>query len=223
MTDPSRIRIHGPLTIYVEEFARKLAAQGYSDKAVAEHLRLMAHVSRWLEAKHLSVEKLTAKRVEAFATDRRAAGYHSACSALSLRPLMAFLQGAGVEVVREPEPPPLRHAPGPPHLAAAGASNHHSSSPPGGVTPRLTHGVRVLVPLGTGATKRHGQRRLGPPQAQPLYAVASDWITPTTVKIPPTASNAEPISETIRSSLSSRYEPNVDDTWSASFGSVTGD
>ena len=56
MTDPSRIRISGPLTIHVEEFAEKLTAQGYSDNAMGVQLRLMAHVSRWLEAKDLSAD-----------------------------------------------------------------------------------------------------------------------------------------------------------------------
>jgi site-specific recombinase XerD len=102
MTDPSRLRISGPLTIYVEEFAGKLTAQGYSDNAMGAQLRLMAHVSRWLETKHLSAERLTPERRQAFAAHRRAVGYRSACSALSLRTLMAFLEGAGVEVDTEP-------------------------------------------------------------------------------------------------------------------------
>lgn len=76
MTDPTRIRIHGPLTIYVE-FAGRLATQGYSERVLVAQLRLMAHVSRWLEAQHLSAEQLTPERRAAFAAHRRAAGYRS--------------------------------------------------------------------------------------------------------------------------------------------------
>ena len=102
MTDLSRLRRKGPLAAYAPGFAAELTANGYADATVANHLRLMAHVSRWLDSKRLPVEELTPKRVAAFAADRRAAGDPSLCSPRSLRRLLAFLEGAGVEVATSP-------------------------------------------------------------------------------------------------------------------------
>ena len=39
----------GPLGSYVDGFAAQLAVQGYAEATAKEKLRLIAHLSRWLE------------------------------------------------------------------------------------------------------------------------------------------------------------------------------
>ena len=102
MTDPSRIRIDGPLAEYAPDFAVELRSMGFGARAVVTQLRLMAHVSRWMQSKRLAVEELTPKRVAAFAAHRRAAGYRTSYSPRSLRRLLAFLEGAGVVILLDP-------------------------------------------------------------------------------------------------------------------------
>jgi site-specific recombinase XerD len=96
MHDPSHVRVTGPLAPFAPGFAAALEEQGYKSIPIAVHLCLMAHVSRWLEAKDLPVSKLTPKNVEAYIADRRAAGFSVHHSPRSLAPLVAFLEGLGV-------------------------------------------------------------------------------------------------------------------------------
>ena len=49
MGDVSRIRVTGPLESYVSGFVVALMERGYTPVSIGHQLRLMAHVSRWLE------------------------------------------------------------------------------------------------------------------------------------------------------------------------------
>lgn len=46
---PSRVRVTGPLAVFAAGFAGELARLGYKPNAAADQLRLMAHLSRWME------------------------------------------------------------------------------------------------------------------------------------------------------------------------------
>lgn len=59
-------------------FRDELRGLGYRPNAAADQLRLMAHMSRWLQARRLGVGDLTPERVEGFLADRRAEGYTEA-------------------------------------------------------------------------------------------------------------------------------------------------
>src|SRR5437763_4779912 len=59
MGDPSRVRVTGPLQEYAPGFAEELARLGYKPNAAADQLRLMAHLSRWMDAGHLEAAALT--------------------------------------------------------------------------------------------------------------------------------------------------------------------
>ncbi|MCJ7822489.1 MAG: site-specific integrase [Armatimonadetes bacterium] len=96
MSDPSRVEVIGPLVPYVTGFREELEAQGYRRNAVADQLRVLAHVSRWLVGKGLSEHNLTLERVEEFLVARRAAGYVLWLSPKGVAPLMAYLRGLGV-------------------------------------------------------------------------------------------------------------------------------
>jgi site-specific recombinase XerD len=56
MTDPSRIRVSGPLQPFAARVAVELSRQGYTPHSVVSQLRLMAHVSRWLTDERLDLD-----------------------------------------------------------------------------------------------------------------------------------------------------------------------
>jgi hypothetical protein len=66
MANPSAVRITGPLTTHVEGFCAYLAERGYPPESASLQLRLMAHLSRWLDAEGLEAKDLTPTRVEGF-------------------------------------------------------------------------------------------------------------------------------------------------------------
>ncbi len=99
--DPSRVEVIGPLVPYVTGFREELEAQGYRRNAVADQLRVLAHVSRWLAGKGLSEHNLTLERVEEFLAARRAAGYMLWLSPKGVAPLLAYLRSLGVAPVPE--------------------------------------------------------------------------------------------------------------------------
>lgn len=96
MTGPAAVRVTGPLTPYASGYWKDLAGQGYLPSSIANHLRLMAHVSRWLVDEELSPEELTPERTDAFLEARRAEGYSGLLSQRGLAPLLGHLRSQGV-------------------------------------------------------------------------------------------------------------------------------
>lgn len=103
MTRPTDVSVKGPLAPHVLGFCTELAAQGYTPLSAANQVRLMAHVSRWLEAHDLGPGGLTPQSVEKFLEARRREGYTSFLSERALEPLLGYLHGIGV--VPPPDPP----------------------------------------------------------------------------------------------------------------------
>ena len=96
MTDPSsRVRISGPLKPYARGYAAQLLGQGYTQISAGSQLRLMAHLSRWLESEEVGAEALTPSVVEKFLAARRAAGYVDFRSSRALGPLLWYLRELG--------------------------------------------------------------------------------------------------------------------------------
>src|SRR5260370_25078178 len=54
-----RIKVDGPLAPYAAGWRTQLAARGYARGAVASQMRLMEHLSRYLEERGLAVTDLT--------------------------------------------------------------------------------------------------------------------------------------------------------------------
>lgn len=100
MSTPS-IRITGALVPHVRGFHDELIALGYQPAPAVFQLRLMAHVSRWLEARGLVPGNFTVERIEQFLRGRRRAGYAGWRTARGLAPLLAYLRRGGVV----PHPP----------------------------------------------------------------------------------------------------------------------
>jgi integrase/recombinase XerD len=105
---PSRVRVTGPLAVFAEGFAGELARLGYKPNAAADQLRLMAHLSRWVDAGQHDVAGLTPPVMEAFLAARRAEGYVLWLSPKALVPLFEYLRRLGV--VPAPAPGPVTPA-----------------------------------------------------------------------------------------------------------------
>ena len=70
MKRPDRPRVIGALAPHAKGFGIELSRQGYSPWTAAEHMYLMADVSRWLDHRGLEPAELNSVRIEAFLTDR---------------------------------------------------------------------------------------------------------------------------------------------------------
>lgn len=90
------VQITGPLSRHVQGLWRSLLAQGYTPLSSRNLLRVMAHVSRWLEEKGLRVDELTDKVVETFFEARRRARYTQFLTPRALQPIRSYLEAAGI-------------------------------------------------------------------------------------------------------------------------------
>jgi site-specific recombinase XerD len=96
MGNPERVRVSGPLAVFTSCFAAELVRLGYRPNAAAGQLQLMAHLSRWMAQRDLSVADLTESVLEDFLVARRQAGYRLWLSPRALAPLLTHLRGLGV-------------------------------------------------------------------------------------------------------------------------------
>ncbi len=96
MSDPSRVRVFGPLEPFAAGFAVWLSGRGYPPGSVARQLQLMAHLSRWLLAEGCGARELDDDVVEAFVVSRRACGYSRHRTSGALVGLLCYLRDVGV-------------------------------------------------------------------------------------------------------------------------------
>ena len=96
MSDPSKVRITGPLAPFAAGFASALARQGYLPNSLASQLQLMAHLSRWMAGQGLGTCGLTVAVSEQFLAQRRSQGYTLWLSPKALVPLLGYLRDLGV-------------------------------------------------------------------------------------------------------------------------------
>ena len=90
------VRVVGPLAPFADGFKARLGELGYAPLTTVNELKLVLHVSRWLDAGGLSAADLTPDRVDAYFVARRAAGYRSSTTPRSLTQLVGFLTDSGV-------------------------------------------------------------------------------------------------------------------------------
>jgi len=105
VSDPSRVRVTGPLEPFAAGVAAELLRQGFTPNSAGLQMGLVAHLSRWLAAEGLSVDALDGAVVERFCAARRAAGYANQRTAKSLGPLLGYLRGLGVVAAESPPSP----------------------------------------------------------------------------------------------------------------------
>jgi integrase/recombinase XerD len=104
-SDPSQVRLLGPLSPFAAGFAKELAQQGYRPSAVRNQMGLVAHLSRWLLGEGIGAERLCTTEVERFVDARRAAGYTRLVSIKALQPVLGYLRGLAVAPIPPPAPP----------------------------------------------------------------------------------------------------------------------
>ena len=95
MSDPLRVRMSGPLSVFLAGCRGELVRRGYRPGTVAKQLQLMAHLSRWMAANELGPAALGRGEVERFLQERRASHAHLA-SARAVHVLLAYLRALGV-------------------------------------------------------------------------------------------------------------------------------
>jgi integrase/recombinase XerD len=96
MGDPLKVCARGPLVPLIPGFRAALFGSGYASNTVAQQLRLVAHLSQWLDARGMDVGDLSPSVIESFLRCRR--GTHvNLSSRRALAPFVAFLDSSGVE------------------------------------------------------------------------------------------------------------------------------
>lgn len=104
MVDPASVRVRGSVQAYVRGFWAELEQQGFKPLTILRHLRLLAHLGRWLEAKRIGVQDLTGERALSFIRHRARLGHTALCSARAIEPLLRFLRGMGAVPAAAPVP-----------------------------------------------------------------------------------------------------------------------
>ena len=102
----SRVRqrlYEGPLAIYIDAFAELLTRQGYASATARDKLRLIAHLSRWLDRDKLPVEELNEACIERFRCYRCRQGRVDRHAAATCKALLQQLRAASV-IPPSPEP-----------------------------------------------------------------------------------------------------------------------
>src|SRR5260370_25333318 len=102
------IKVDGPVAPYAAGWRAELAARGYARGPAAGQMRLMEHLSRYLDERGLAVADLTGQVAEGFLAERRAAAHLALASLRALGPVLRYLRGVGAA------PGPARQAAGPP-------------------------------------------------------------------------------------------------------------
>jgi len=95
MSVPARVIVGGPLGVHATGFWAELIEQGYTPWSATSQLRLMAHLSRWMDREHLEPLGLSDQDVERFLLERRAAGHTGLLSSRALVPLLGYLRARG--------------------------------------------------------------------------------------------------------------------------------
>jgi site-specific recombinase XerD len=95
MRDPLRVRVTGPLGRHAAGFVAELVEAGYRPNSAAVQLRLLAHLSRWLEREGMEPGELREPQLERFRREDLAR-VRSLRIADGLVPLLTYLRQLGV-------------------------------------------------------------------------------------------------------------------------------
>ena len=96
MSDPTKVRVVGPLIEFVPEFLERLLAAGYRRDSAADQLRLVADLSRWMAARGVSAAALGPVERAKFVAWRQAEGRPCLRSSKALEPFVAHLRAVGI-------------------------------------------------------------------------------------------------------------------------------
>src|SRR5258706_6012772 len=101
----TRAVVTGPLAPYAPALAAALRERGYTPLSAVNTMRLVAHLSRWLEASGLSAGELNSELAERYAAARCAEGRTSARLGRSIAAILAMLAEAGALAPQPPAAP----------------------------------------------------------------------------------------------------------------------
>ena len=106
MYDPdlSKVRFTGPLAVFAPDWRAVLVAEGYVSCSAAIKLQLVAHLSRWLQARGLGAGELTEPVIMYFLAERRAT-YTAQVSLEALAPFLDYLRSRDAIPGRESRVP----------------------------------------------------------------------------------------------------------------------
>jgi site-specific recombinase XerD len=94
-----------PLGPFAAGFKSVLMEVGFTPLSAVNQLRLMVHLSRWLDRRGLATVDLTTQRIEEYLDSRRAAGYRERITHRGLAPLLDYLQAQRALPANEAAPP----------------------------------------------------------------------------------------------------------------------
>jgi site-specific recombinase XerD len=97
----------GPLQRHIDWFARRLATQGYASFTTQEKLRLVTHLSQWLQDRQLGAEALDETRLDQFLQHRQQQGWMPRHNRVTLQTFLTELRDAGMLSVPERQDSPL--------------------------------------------------------------------------------------------------------------------
>lgn len=97
------VRVRGPLEGLAGSSDAGLAGQGFTAKSRVNQVRLLAHLSRWLDTQAVTPAELTAEQVEEFLVERRRTRT-GLFSRKALGPVLAWLAGQGAIPVAAARP-----------------------------------------------------------------------------------------------------------------------
>jgi integrase/recombinase XerD len=101
MDEVLRVQFFGPLRPFVAGFATELLRQGYAAGSARAHVRLMAHLSRWLADEEVDPHGLRVIELRQFLESRLAVGRKNHLTEKAMRPVLKYLRSIGAV----PDPP----------------------------------------------------------------------------------------------------------------------
>ena len=96
MSHPFLSRVVGPLAVHGTGVVAELERRGYAEATIANQVKLLVNLSRWMTAEGLAAEDLSPEVVERYVAWRKASGYRHFRTVRALEPLVAYLHAAGV-------------------------------------------------------------------------------------------------------------------------------
>lgn len=90
-----RLKVEGALAQHAVGLAEDLAEQGYSERSIAGHLRVLAHLDKWLVAQGLAPEGLTDAMVDRYLEAKRPNGQRRCTSRRGFAPVLDHLRTVG--------------------------------------------------------------------------------------------------------------------------------
>jgi len=106
VSDPSRVRLTGPLAPFAPALVQELASLGYATTSATMQMQLAASLSRWLLAAGIGLDGVSEPLLDRFLTERRAQGRRHHHSMRALGPVVGYLRRVGAVPfpVRPPAP-----------------------------------------------------------------------------------------------------------------------